>query len=85
MLLRASFIIITILNKYEGCEIMILKGDFIFAPWEDGALKKYNKCILELRKNSYRKINQDNDYLNFYEYYRQKGKKKIVVVTIMSS
>ena len=60
-----------------------VKGDFIFAAWENGDCKKYNKKIHELRKLGYRKIYQECDYLNNYEYYRKKGSKKIVTITMM--
>lgn len=63
--------------------INMVRGDFKFAMWEKDAQKDYRRKIHELRVNGYRKINEECDYLNYYEYYRKKGKKKIITVTIM--
>lgn len=63
--------------------VNIVQGDFVFPAWEKGSLKKYNKKVHELRVAGYRKIDQEHDCLNYYEYYRRKGKKKVVTVTIM--
>jgi hypothetical protein len=63
--------------------ISIVKGDFVFAAWEKGSSKKFRKKVHELRVQGYRKINQDCDFLNEYEYYRKKGSKKIITLTIM--
>lgn len=65
--------------------LSITKGDFIFASWEEGADKAYRKKIHELRCAGYRKIDTEHDFLNIYEYYRRKGKKKVITVTIMCS
>lgn len=59
------------------------KGDYIFAEWRDEDWKEFRKCIHELRKQGFRKIDHEQGYLNYYEYYRQKGKKQVVVVTMM--
>lgn len=63
--------------------VNIVKGDFRFASWEKGAYKQYRKKIHELRCAGYRKIGTEHGHLDVYEYYRKKGKKKIVTVTIM--
>lgn len=63
--------------------ISYTKGDFVFALWNDEDCKKYKKKIHELRCLGYRKINQEYDFLNCYEYYRRKGKKKVITVTQM--
>lgn len=63
--------------------IDIVKGDFIFADWEDGGYKSFKKKIHELRILGYRKVNQEHDSLNYYEYYRRKNHKKIIIVTLM--
>lgn len=67
----------------NNIHILITKGDFIFASWEKGANKQYRKKIHELRCAGYRKIGVEHDYLNIYEYYRRKGKKKIITITTM--
>jgi len=64
--------------------INIVQGDYIFASWKDGEAKKYRKKIHELRCSGYRKIGVEYDFLNMYEHYRRKRKKKIITVTIMS-
>lgn len=61
----------------------MVKGDFRFALWEEGEYKKYKKKIHELRCQGYRKIGQENGWLNDYEYYRKNGKKKIITITKM--
>lgn len=61
----------------------IVRGDYIFCAWKENALKEYNKKVHELRMDGFRKIDTEHDYQNCYEYYRQKGKKKVVTVTIM--
>lgn len=62
----------------------IVPGDFIFKEWEEDGWKKFDKQVHKLRKLGFRKINQEyamnGDY---FEYYRQKGKKKIVTLTMM--
>lgn len=63
--------------------INITQGDYIFAEWEDEDWKEFSKQVHELRKQGYRKINANNDYQNYYEFYRKKGKKKVVTVTMM--
>lgn len=56
--------------------INIVKGDFTFAQWEDNGCKDFRKKVHELKLLGYRKINQEHDFLNYYEYYRKKGNKK---------
>lgn len=56
----------------------IVRGDFVYAMWEEGSFKEYRRKIHELRINGYRKINEDCDYLNCYEYYRKKVKRKLL-------
>ena len=59
------------------------KGDYVIAEWDDQNWKKFRKTVQALREQGFRKIGQENDYLNYYEYYRKKGKKKVVTVTMM--
>ncbi|MGG3986973.1 hypothetical protein [Bacillus smithii] len=70
--------------KYNGVNIHInvVKGDFIFNEWDKDGWKQFNKQVNELRKQGYRKIGQEHDYLNYYEYYRKKKSKKVVTVTM---
>jgi hypothetical protein len=63
--------------------INIVPGDFIFAQWKEDGWKKFKKQVHELRRQGYRKIDQEHGYLNYYEYYRKKGSKKIITVTFM--
>lgn len=63
--------------------IYIVQGDFTYPMWEDGAYDEYRRKIHELRIKGYRKIDESRDSLNFYEYYRRKGKKKVITVTTM--
>lgn len=63
--------------------INIVKGDYKFACWEPEAYKEYRKKIHELRCAGYRKVGIDHDYLNYYEFYKRKNKKKIITVTLM--
>lgn len=63
--------------------INMTEGDYVIAEWEDEDWKQFRKTIHELRKQGYRKIGDNCDYLNRYEYYRKKGKKKVVTVTMM--
>lgn len=63
--------------------INLVGGDFRFALWNQGEFKRYKKKIHELRCEGYRKIDQDFGCLNDYEYYRKKGKKKIICVVRM--
>lgn len=62
----------------------IVRGDFIFKEWEEDAWKKFQKQVHELRKQGFRKIDQEyamnGDY---FEYYRKKGNKKVITVTMM--
>ena len=59
------------------------KGDFVFTSWKEDGYKNFKRKIHELRCLGYRKINQEDDFLNHYEYYRRKGKKKVITVTLM--
>lgn len=59
-------------------------GDYVFWDSSENAHKDFDKCVHELRKHGYRKINQEWDCMNYYEYYRKKGKKKIITVTYAS-
>lgn len=61
------------------------KGDIIIAEWEDIDWKQFRKTVHELRKQGYRKSYQDCSFSghNYHEYYRRKGKKDIVAVTMM--
>lgn len=59
------------------------KGDYIIAQWDDEDGKQLRKTIHELRKQGYREIGRDGDYLNMYWYYRKKGSKEVVTVTLM--
>ena len=61
------------------------KGDFVFTSWKEDGYKNFKRKIHELRCLGYRKINQEYDFLNCYEYYRRKGKKKVIIVTLMMS
>lgn len=63
--------------------INIVRGDFIFKEWEDDGWKKFGRQVQELREQGYRKIDQEHDFLNYYEYYRKKGKKEVITVTMM--
>lgn len=67
----------------EKIYLNMVDGDFIFKEWEEDGWKKFNKKIHELRVLGFRKINQEYDYLNIYEYYRKKGSKKVITVTMM--
>lgn len=68
---------------FEIIHINIVRGDFRFAEWEENGWKDFNKKVHELRVLGYRKINREHDYLNYYEYYRRKGKRKIITLTMM--
>lgn len=59
------------------------KGDFIFAEWDDQEWKGFKKQVHELRKQGYRRIGDDHGWLDYYEYYRKRGSKKVVTVTMM--
>lgn len=61
----------------------IVKGDYLFREWEEDAWKKFCKQTHYLRVLGYRKIDQEGGGLNYYEYYRKKGKRKIIMVTMM--
>ncbi|QQO40670.1 hypothetical protein 000TH008_242 [Bacillus phage 000TH008] len=61
----------------------VVKGDLVIVEWNDEDWKKFRKTIHNLRMQGYRKIGQEADYLNYYEYYRKKGKKKVVTVTML--
>lgn len=65
--------------------VNMVHGDFIFASWKDGEAKKYRKKVHELRVSGYRKIGQEYGCMDTYEYYRKKGKKKVITLTIMHS
>lgn len=66
-----------------GIHINTVKGDFVFAQWEDDGCEQFNRKIHELRVQGYRKINEYHDYLNLYQEYRKGKSKKIVTVTFM--
>lgn len=59
------------------------KGDYVIPEWEDEDWKTFRKTVHQLKKQGFRKIGQEHDYLHYYEYYRKKGKKKVVTVTMM--
>lgn len=59
--------------------ISIVRGDFIFASWENDTYKKYRKIIHDLRIHCYRKINEEHDFINKYEYYRKKVKRRLLL------
>lgn len=61
----------------------IVQGDYRFPLWNEGEFKKYKKKIHELRCQGYRKIGQELGYLDDYEYYKRKGKKKIITIVRM--
>ncbi|QQO41184.1 hypothetical protein 015DV002_230 [Bacillus phage 015DV002] len=61
----------------------VVKGNLVIAEWNDEDWKRFRKTIHNLRIQGYRKIGQEADYLNYYEYYRKKGKKKVVTVTML--
>ncbi|MDE1436938.1 hypothetical protein P9G44_18290 [Bacillus paralicheniformis] len=61
----------------------VVKGDFVIAEWDDEDWKEFRKTTHNLRMQGYRKIGQESDYLNYYEHYRKKGKKKVVTVTML--
>lgn len=63
--------------------INMVKGDFIFKAWGKDDYKNFNKKVHELRIAGYRKINQEDDWLNHYDYYRKKGHKKIITITTL--
>lgn len=58
------------------------KGDFIFREWDEEDMKNYEDKILELINNGYRLINEDCDYLNQYEYYKNKENHEIIVTIL---
>lgn len=66
-----------------NAHISITRGDFIFAQWEEDGYKKFRRKIHELRCAGYRKVDQEHDFLNYYEYYKKKGRKKVITVTFM--
>lgn len=63
----------------------VTKGDYIFAEWDDEDWKAFNKQVLELRKQGYRKVGTSDSfgYHNYHEHYKRKSKKKIITVTMM--
>ena len=64
--------------------INIVRGDFKFKEWEEDGWKKFDKKVHELRKKGFRKINQEFSMNgDYFEYYRQKGKRKVITVTMM--
>lgn len=63
----------------------IVRGNHIFCCWKESGWKDFDKKVHELRMMGFRKIDKELDFQNYYEYYRQKGKKKIVTVTMMLS
>jgi hypothetical protein len=58
-------------------------GDFIFKEWDQDAWKNFRKKVHELRVAGFRKINQEHDYLNYYECYKKKNSKKVITITMM--
>lgn len=62
--------------------ISIIRGDFIFHQWEDEDFKAFHRKENELRKQGFRKVNQDYDYLNMYVTYKRK-KKRITLTMAM--
>ena len=64
--------------------ISIVKGDYVFQEWKEDGWEMFRKQVQLLREQGFRKIGQEyamnGDY---FEYYRQKGKKKVVTVTMM--
>lgn len=60
-----------------------LQSDYLYAEWEDDGWEKFNKRTHELRKQGYRKVDQKDGYLNYYEFYKKKGKKKVITVVLM--
>jgi hypothetical protein len=61
----------------------IVKGDFRFAEWEEDGWKDFRKKVHELRVSGYRKVGQEYDFLNYYEYYKKKGNKEVITITMM--
>lgn len=63
--------------------VSYVKSDYVIAEWLDEDWKKFRKTVHELRKQGYRKIcYKGNNFKYYSEYYRKKGKKKIVTVTM---
>lgn len=65
------------------CHISVVKGDYIFAEWDEDGQAQFNKKVHELRKQGYRKIDQEHGWLNYHEFYKKKGKRKVITVTLM--
>lgn len=63
--------------------IDVVKGDYIFDEGAENGWKNFKKKVHELRMQGYRYIGHEHGYLDYHEYYRKKGKKKIVIVTLM--
>ena len=63
--------------------ISIIKGDYLFSEWKDNSWKDFNKQVNELRKLGYRKIDQEYGWVNYYEFYKKKGKKKVITLTML--
>ncbi|QPK89811.1 hypothetical protein IEN91_05070 [Bacillus velezensis] len=61
----------------------IVHGDHIFEGWKDGEYKKFNQKVHELRMQGYRRVGQDCDFMNYYEYYKKKKSKKVITLTII--
>mgnify|MGYP003369141926 CR=1 FL=1 len=76
---------IMLLSYKRGLSIMHIlmsKGDFIYNQWDKDGYNNFSKKIHELRVNGYRKVDQDFGFLDYHEYYKKKGKKKIITVTL---
>lgn len=64
--------------------INMVQGNFIFREWEEYGWKSFNKQVNQLRSRGYRKIDQEHAMNgDYFEYYRKKGKKKVVTLTMM--
>lgn len=62
----------------------IVRGDFTFQEWKEDGWQRFQKQVHELRKQGYRKIDQEYAMSgDYFEYYRKKGKKTVLTVTMM--
>lgn len=58
------------------------KGDFLFKEWEEESMKEYKDKILELTNSGYELVDENLDYLNQYEYYKNKDGHEIIVTIL---
>lgn len=60
----------------------MIQGDFIFHYWKDNAWRDFRRKENELRKQGFRKVNQEFEFQELYMTYKRKKKRVTLTMAL---